>query len=96
MAWLIAMPCPVALELGASAEPRTVTGTVEGGAGGPLVQACLVSRELIWHRIWECGFGAWSQHSKRGMVVKEFVSAPKLRGRRKTLSKKKKCKRMNS
>lgn len=35
-------------------EPRTVIRR------GALVQAWLVSVELIWHRIWECGFGGQS------------------------------------
>lgn len=29
------------------------------------MQAWLVSVELIWHRIWECGFGGQSQSSKK-------------------------------
>lgn len=45
------------------------------------MQAWLVSVELIWHRIWECGFGGQSQSSKKkknGGDVKEFLRFSKL------------------
>lgn len=32
------------------------------------MQAWLVSVELIWHRIWECGFGGQSQSSKNKKI----------------------------
>lgn len=34
------------------------------------MQAWLVSVELIWHRIWECGFGGQSQSSKNKKIKK--------------------------
>lgn len=95
VARLRAPPRRVALELGACAEPRTVTGTVEGEGGH--VSAGLFGKHGV-NLAQNLGVWFWGPEPKfknGGVVVKEFVRASKLRGRRKTLSKK--CRRrMNS
>lgn len=55
-AWL--SPAWVAVAVRGMCEPRAVIR-------GALVQACSLSGELIWHRIWECGLGARARAPKK-------------------------------
>lgn len=71
-------PAWVAWQLGACGEPRTVIR--EGVSAG-----WSASIGLIWHRIWECGFGGQSQSSiKKKEGGNEFSKILKIEKKRKT------------